>query len=199
MPLHFSHHGEIRLRRIVQHHGAATAHGELFAVGRQRQRHDGLIGRRQRDKFHRCDCGFLIRQRCGIPDDTALDPVADGFDLRVRELLLRRHVRIGLAQQRLGHPADIGLARHDDRSVVVALEQRLPRREHQPALFLLLVVTAETLCFERGQCRAGGPASARGSAFSANRTRRAPARGEPNGDAEEQEQNLATTVHGGLL
>ena len=146
MRLQLREHRKVRLRGIVHHHCSAAANSQPFAVGRQRNRQDRLIGRRQRGEFHRCGIGLILCQRLRIPNEPTLDPVAEDLDLRVRELLLRRHVRVGVSQKRPGEPAGIRLAWHDDHALVIAFKQSLARRQNQSAFFLFLVVARKTLC-----------------------------------------------------
>ena len=118
----------------------------------------------ERGQGDRCNIGLVIGKGFDIPGQPALDPVANGFYLGVRQLLLRRHVGVGVAEERSGEPARIRLAGNDDGAVVIALEQRLPRSKHQAALFLLLVMAGETLGLQNlnrlssGVARSGGRA-----------------------------------------
>ena len=155
---------------IVNHHLVAAADGEPRGVRRKRHRQDRVIRCRRRRERHLAQGRRRIHQRRRIPLRAVFDPGVQGGDLRRGKLFLRRHVRIGAGLQRFDQRAVLRVPFDDHLAVFSAMQKRVARGHHQPALFLLIVMAGKTIVLQKAHrfgvgVRTGGPASGHGPAW----------------------------------
>ena len=73
------------------------------------------------------------------------DPFPDDFAISFRELLLWRHVLVGICREVLKQPARLGLSRHYHRAVVAPLEYGGGGVEFQAAMLVDRTVALHAL------------------------------------------------------
>ena len=71
--------------------------------------------------------GGLILGECRcVPPHSTLDPISHNLNLRIRELTLWRHVRIGIGEQNFGQQTGFLISGFNDGPRVAAFQQRFP-------------------------------------------------------------------------
>ena len=139
---------KVRGQRVMNEDALPASDRQQSSIRCQRQRHHRRAAGRQRFELHLAH-GLLAAHRRFVPLHALRDPAPDNFDLIRRELFLRRHVRIGVRQQRIVQKTRARLAAGDDLAAVATPEQRGARVHRESAFFLLLVVARETLVMEQ--------------------------------------------------